>query len=38
MAEADLTIGVACYASVAEIREYGLKRGGNLSTHLEDLV
>jgi lactate 2-monooxygenase len=38
LAEADLTLGVDCYASIAEIRDYGLKRVNYLSTHAEDLV
>jgi lactate 2-monooxygenase len=38
LAEADLTMGVDCYASIAELREYGLKRVEYLSTHSEDLV
>jgi lactate 2-monooxygenase len=38
LAEADLTCGVDCYANIAEIREYGLKRVNHLSTHSEDLV
>jgi lactate 2-monooxygenase len=38
LAEADLTMGVDCYASIAEIREYGLQRVEYLSTHSEDLV
>ena len=38
LAEADLTMGVDCYANIAEIREYGLKRVEYLSTHSEDLV
>lgn len=38
LAEADLTMGVDCYASIAEIREYGLKRVEYLSTHSKDLV
>ena len=38
LAEADLTMGVDCYASIAEVRDYGLKRVEYLSTHCEDLV
>jgi len=38
LAEADLTLGVDCYASIAELREYGLKRVEFLSTHSEGLV
>jgi lactate 2-monooxygenase len=38
LAEAELTLAVDCYASIAEIRDYGLKRVEYLSTHSEDLV
>jgi hypothetical protein len=38
LAEADLTMGVDCYASIAEIRDYGLQRVEYLSTHTDDLV
>jgi lactate 2-monooxygenase len=38
LAEADLTMGVDCYANISEIREYGLKRIDHLSTHSEGLV
>ena len=38
LAEADLTMGVDCYASIAEVRDYGLKPVEYLSTHCEDLV
>jgi hypothetical protein len=38
LAEADLALGVDCYASIAEVRDYGLKRVEYLSTHCEDLV
>jgi hypothetical protein len=38
LAEGDLTMGVGCYASIAEVRDYGLKRVEYLSTHCEDLV
>ena len=38
LAEADLTMGVDCYASIAEIRDYGLRRVEYLSTHTNHLV
>ncbi|MEI7714639.1 MAG: alpha-hydroxy-acid oxidizing protein [Mycobacterium sp.] len=38
LAEADLTMAVDCYASIAEIRDYGLKRVEYLSTQVDDLV
>jgi lactate 2-monooxygenase len=38
LVEADLTMGVDSYASIAEIRDYGLKRVEYLSTHSEYLV
>jgi hypothetical protein len=38
LAEGDLTMGVGCYANIAEVRNYGLNRVEYLSTRCEDLV
>ena len=38
LAEADLTMAVDCYASIAELRDYGLGRVEYLSTRVDDLV
>lgn len=38
LAEADLTMAVDCYASIDELRQYGLKRVEHLSTHDYGLV